>query len=95
MSALTAWCRGLSLRRGAGEPSGVRGHDAQIGDFAQLCPGVCLGRCEVGEGALLGTLAGTIPLKHVGAWATLGAGSVALRDVAEGAAVVRLAARDG
>ena len=72
------------------------GHDAQIGDFAQLCPGVCVsGGCEAGEGALLGTLAGTIPLKHVGAWATLGAGNVALRDVADGAAVVRLTARDG
>ena len=67
------------------------GHDAQVGDFAQLCPGVCVsGGCVVGEGALLGTLAGTIPLKRVGAWATLGAGSVALKDVADGAAVVRL-----
>ena len=67
------------------------GHDAQIGDFAQLCPGVCVsGGCVIGEGALLGTLAGTIPLKRVGAWATLGAGSVALKDVADGAAVVRL-----
>ena len=67
------------------------GHDAQIGDFAQLCPGVCVsGGCVIGEGALLGTLAGTIPLKRVGSWATLGAGSVALKDVADGAAVVRL-----
>ncbi len=67
------------------------GHDAQIGDFAQLCPGVCVsGGCEVGEGAMLGTLAGTIPLKRVGAWATLGAGSVALRDVADGESVIRI-----
>ncbi len=67
------------------------GHDAQIGGFAQLCPGVCVsGGCVIGEGALLGTLAGAIPLKRVGAWATLGAGSVALKDVADGGAVVRL-----
>jgi len=67
------------------------GHDVEIGDFAQLCPGVCVsGGCRIGEGAFLGTLAGTIPLKRVGAWATVGAGSVALRDVADNATVVRL-----
>ena len=44
------------------------GHDVTVGDFAQLCPGVCLaGGCEVGEGALFGTLSGSIPLKKVGA----------------------------
>ena len=67
------------------------GHDVTVGDFAQLCPGVCLsGGCEVGEGALFGTLSGTIPLKKVGAWSTVGAGTLALRDVADGATVVRL-----
>lgn len=70
------------------------GHDVIAGDFAQLCPGVNVsGGCAIGEGALLGTNAGTIPLKRVGAWATVGAGTVALRDVADGASVVRLAAR--
>ena len=67
------------------------GHDVTLDDFAQLCPGVCVsGGCEIGEGALLGTLAGTIPLKRIGAWATVGAGTMALRDVADGAVVVRL-----
>ena len=67
------------------------GHDVTVGDFAQLCPGVCVsGGCEIGEGGLLGTLAGTVPLKHVGAWAIVGAGTVPLRDVAPGATVVRL-----
>jgi sugar O-acyltransferase (sialic acid O-acetyltransferase NeuD family) len=67
------------------------GHDARVADFAQLCPGVCVsGGCEIGEGALLGTLSGTIPLKRVGAWATVGAGSVVLRDVADNTTVVRL-----
>jgi sugar O-acyltransferase (sialic acid O-acetyltransferase NeuD family) len=67
------------------------GHDVTLADFVQLCPGVCVsGGCEIGEGALLGTLAGTIPLKRVGAWATVGAGTVSLKDVAEGATVVRI-----
>lgn len=66
------------------------GHDVAVGDFAQLCPGVCVsGGCEIRKGALLGTLAGTIPLKRVGAWATVGAGTVPLRDVEDGASVVR------
>lgn len=67
------------------------GHDASVADFAQLCPGVCLsGGCSVGEGALMGTLAGTIPQKKIGAWATVGAGVMALRDVGDGCSVVRV-----
>lgn len=67
------------------------GHDVTVCDFAQLCPGVCVsGGCVIGEGALLGTNAGTIPLKKIGAWATVGAGTMAFRDVADGASVVRL-----
>jgi sugar O-acyltransferase (sialic acid O-acetyltransferase NeuD family) len=70
------------------------GHDVVVDDFAQLCPGVCVsGGCSIGEGALLGTNAGTIPLKRIGAWATVGAGVVALRDLADGGSAVRLAAR--
>ncbi len=71
------------------------GHDVTVGDFAQLCPGVNVsGGCEIGEGALLGTNAGTIPLKRVGAWATVGAGVTTLRDVADGASVVKLGAAE-
>lgn len=67
------------------------GHDVNVDDFAQLCPGVCVsGGCAIGEGALLGTLAGAIPLKRIGAWATVGAGVTALRDVEEGCSVVRV-----
>ena len=67
------------------------GHDVAVGDFAQLCPGVCVsGGCMIGEGAMLGTNAGTIPLKRVGAWATVGAGVTTLSDVAEGGSMVRL-----
>ena len=70
------------------------GHDVCIGDFAQMCPGVCLsGGCEIGEGALLGTNAGMIPLKKMGSWSVLGAGTVALRDIPAEVTVVRLGTR--
>ena len=67
------------------------GHDATLGDFVQVCPGVHIsGGCDIGEGALLGTNAATLPLKKMGAWSTLGAGTAALRDIPDGATVVRL-----
>ena len=72
------------------------GHDVTLGAFAQLCPGVCVsGGCVIGEGALLGTLAGTIPQKRVGSWAVVGAGTVALWDVKEGATIVRCEVENG
>ena len=67
------------------------GHDVDIGDFAQVCPGVAIsGGCTIGEEALLGTNATVIPLKRIGAKATLGAGGLALRDIADGESIVRL-----
>jgi len=67
------------------------GHDATLGDFAQACPGVHIsGGCDIGEGALLGTNAATLPLTKMGAWATLGIGTSALRDIPDGATLVRL-----
>ena len=70
------------------------GHDVTMGDFSQVCPGVCVsGGCLIGEGALLGTNAGVIPLKKIGAWATVGAGTMALRDVADGTTLIRMGSR--
>ena len=67
------------------------GHDVTVGDFAQICPGAAIsGGCVIGEEALLGTHATVIPLKRIGAGATLGAGALALRDVADGESIVRL-----
>ena len=67
------------------------GHDVTIGDFAQICPGAVIsGGCTIGEEALLGSQATVIPLKRIGARATLGAGALALRDLADGESVVRL-----
>lgn len=67
------------------------GHDCDIAEAAQLCPGVRVsGGCRVGEGALLGSNAATIPGVSIGAWATLGAGGVALRDLPAGERLVRI-----
>ncbi len=67
------------------------GHDVSIGEFAQVCPGAAIsGGCTICEEALLGTNATVIPLKRIGAKATLGAGALALRDIADGESIVRL-----
>ena len=67
------------------------GHDVTVGDFAQICPGAAIsGGCTIGEEALLGTHATVIPLKRIGAGAALGAGALALRDIADGESIVRL-----
>jgi acetyltransferase EpsM len=67
------------------------GHDATVGPFAQLCPGVRVsGGCVLGEGTLLGSNAAILPGKRMGAWSVLGAGSVAMADIAQDARVVRV-----
>ncbi len=67
------------------------GHDVTIGDFAQICPAAAIsGGCSIGGNALVGTNATVIPLKRIGADATLGAGALALRDLGDGESIVRL-----
>lgn len=67
------------------------GHDVMLGDFSQICPCVGIsGGCVIGEEALLGTNSTVIPLRKIGARAILGAGALALRDIADGESVVRL-----
>jgi sugar O-acyltransferase (sialic acid O-acetyltransferase NeuD family) len=67
------------------------GHDVTAGDFVQLCPGVRVsGGCRIGAGALLGSNSCTIPGRTMGAWSTLGAGCVLLRDLDEGGNQVRI-----
>jgi UDP-perosamine 4-acetyltransferase len=57
-------------------------HDCRIGAFAHVAPGVHLaGTVDVGEGAFLGVGTSVIPGRRIGAWATVGAGSVVVRDV--------------
>lgn len=57
-------------------------HDCVIGDFSHIAPGAHLaGNVVVGEGAFVGTAA-LIPSVCVGAWSTVGAGAVVIKDVA-------------
>lgn len=57
-------------------------HDCLIGDFVHICPGCNLaGAVKVDHGSLLGVGCSVIPLISIGAWCTIGAGSVVVRDV--------------
>jgi sugar O-acyltransferase (sialic acid O-acetyltransferase NeuD family) len=58
------------------------GHDSNIGDWVQLCPGVRIsGWVKLGPGAFLGSNAVVAPKASVGAWAQVAANSFAWRDV--------------
>jgi sugar O-acyltransferase (sialic acid O-acetyltransferase NeuD family) len=57
-------------------------HDCTIGDFVHVAPGAHVaGGVLVGEGALLGIGSSLIPNISVGAWTTIGAGSVVTTDL--------------
>ncbi|MET0611326.1 MAG: acetyltransferase [Pseudomonas caspiana] len=70
------------------------GHDAFIGDFSTLS-----GQCDVTGGVILeeevfmGTHASVLPKVRVGRQAVIGAGSVAIRNVAEGTTVFGVPAK--
>ncbi len=69
-------------------------HDAAIGDFVHLAPGVHLaGTVTVEEGAFVGVGTAVIPGRNIGAWATLGAGSVVVRDIPPGVTAFGVPAR--
>jgi acetyltransferase EpsM len=70
------------------------GHHAVIADFAQLCPGSRpSGLCQIGEGAFMGSNAAAAPKVRIGAWATLGAASFALKDVPDATTAIGNPAR--
>ncbi|BBI32098.1 acetyltransferase [Cohnella abietis] len=57
-------------------------HDCVIGDFVHISPAVAMaGGVHIEMGAHIGIGACLIPGVSVGAWSTLGAGAVAIRDV--------------
>ncbi len=59
-------------------------HDCVIADWAHLAPGVHLaGGVRVGEGAYLGIGCMAIPARKIGAWTTVGAGAVVVRDLGD------------
>lgn len=69
-------------------------HDCEIGDFAHVCPGCNLaGASIIDEGAMIGTGTSVIPLKRVGAWATIGAGAAVVSDIPSGVVAVGVPAR--
>jgi sugar O-acyltransferase (sialic acid O-acetyltransferase NeuD family) len=69
-------------------------HDCQLADGVHVCPGVSLaGNVKVGSLAWLGIGSCVIQGRSIGARATVGAGSVVIRDVEEGVTVVGNPAR--
>jgi acetyltransferase EpsM len=64
-------------------------HDCVIADFVHLSPNVSLaGNVHVMEGAHVGIGASVIQGVRIGKWATIGAGSVIIKDVPDYAVVV-------
>ncbi len=57
-------------------------HDCTLADYVHVAPGAHLaGNVRLDEGAFLGIGAAAVPGAAVGAWATVGAGGVVVRDV--------------
>lgn len=70
------------------------GHDACIGDYCTLSSHVDIcGHAVVDEGVFLGSHAVVHPRIHIGAWATVGAGSVAINDIPKEKTVFGMPAR--
>jgi len=65
------------------------GHHAALEDYSQACPGARIsGACRIGKAALLGSNAVINPEVKVGESATIGAASLALRDVEPGVTIL-------
>lgn len=57
-------------------------HDCQIGDYVHLAPGVALaGENVLEEGVFFGIGSSSIPQRRIGAWTTVGAGAVVVKDL--------------
>lgn len=70
-------------------------HDARLADGVHICPGVALaGDVTCGESAFIGTGASVIRGVEIGAGAVVGAGAAVVDDVAAGATVVGVPARE-
>lgn len=72
----------------------VVGHECILGRNCFLSPNAVLnGRICLGEGVFVGTNAAVLPGIRVGAWATIGACSMVVRDVPDGTTVIGVPAR--
>jgi sugar O-acyltransferase (sialic acid O-acetyltransferase NeuD family) len=64
-------------------------HDCTIDDFVHISPNVTLsGNTSIGLGSHLGAGAIVIPGVKIGKWCTIGAGTVVINDIPDGATVV-------
>ena len=69
-------------------------HDCRLGDFVHVAPGCHLaGQVVLDTGVLMGIGSVAIPGVHVNAWATVGAGGVATRDIPAHVVAVGVPAR--
>ncbi len=70
------------------------GHDSTLGSFAAVMPGACIsGDVTIGTGVLIGANATVLEGCSIGDGAAVGAGAVVTSDVAAGATVVGVPAR--
>lgn len=70
------------------------GHDAVLGDYATVAPGVNIsGNVRVGSGTDLGTGAATVQGCTIGAWSVVGAGAVVASDLPDNCTAVGVPAR--
>ena len=71
------------------------GHHCRLGPFATVGPGANLaGNVAVGKGAVIGMGANVLEGREIGEGAIVGAGAVVTRDVAPGAKVMGVPARE-
>lgn len=69
-------------------------HECVLKDYVHIAPHAALcGQVHVGEGTLMGVGSCVIPCMKIGSWCTVGAGSVVVRNVRDGATVVGNPAR--
>jgi sugar O-acyltransferase (sialic acid O-acetyltransferase NeuD family) len=65
------------------------GHESRIGNSVFIAHGCSLSGCvEIGDGTFMGTHATVVPRVKIGKWATIGAGTVVIKDVPDYATVV-------
>jgi UDP-perosamine 4-acetyltransferase len=70
-------------------------HDCDVGEFVHVAPGAAIGGgVTIGAGTLVGLGARVLPGLRIGAGAVIGGGAVVVRDVAPGAVVVGVPARE-
>ncbi len=70
------------------------GHDARIGDFVTVAPGVAIsGHVVLEEGCDIGTGSSLVQGTRVGAWSVVGAGAVVARDIPANVTAVGVPAR--